>query len=223
MMFEHQIENLVQTLLHNRARATTLSPFWYALGCVHASPAGWRNFNFVTPPQPVAEHETLVVETLIYALHSQQLLFTSEPPDNNASLLDGLLRQERWRFCLNSQATAIAFATSLTEFWESRPKSTAGSILLREVSGQVCAVLNAWLKPAVPFSGDPLDGPASTYNVARAMFGDAWCAIALSGLTNDQHWKIPELIREQRPPFLPGLLPTDRSLEHESLPLLEMP
>lgn len=222
MTFETKIDGLVQTLLHNRARVTTLDSLWYALGCPYAAPSGWRKETPVEPPQPDPSHEAIIVKTLVYALHLEQPLLTSEPPNNNISLLGGLLRQDRWQSCLHSHTTAIELAASLTAFWESRPKTSTVETLLRKISVQVCAVLNEWLKPVTPFSGDPLGGPATTYDIARAMFGDAWCAIALSGLSDDQHWQISEIIQSQRPPFLPGLLSADLETEYALLPVLEV-
>jgi hypothetical protein len=224
MTYEESVASLVHKFLYNKAGVMrTPAPLWHALGCLHVATATDHGFVFVTPPQPAPAHEDLVVKTLLLAMHLQTPLTIVEPPDNVASILDGLLRHDRWRHCLGSHGTAIEFATLLTAFSESAAGSTCCRILLRQVAVPVCSVLNAWLKPEAPFSGGPVEGPAAAYKMALAMFGDAWCALALSGLTDEQHWKIPQIILAQRPPFLPGLLPEHLTQANFSLPVLDTP
>jgi hypothetical protein len=222
MTFESSIADLVRIHLTPQAGHASLAPLMRELGCRHVVMTPGFVSVYAPPSQPAPVHEDIVTATLIHAMALHQPRDNLTVSDNLAAILDGLLRKNRWRRCLESHATAFDFAVMMTCFWVARPQSPASQSLLREVAVPVCAVLNRWIRPQTPFTGDSLNGTSPTYDVACSLFGEAWCSIALSDAI-DRPWDIPHIIRTHRPPLLPSLLPKRLETIAQTLPALEAP
>jgi hypothetical protein len=86
----------------------------------------------------------------------------------------------------------------------------------------LCLVLDAWLKPASPWTKLP-----GTGEVARLMFGEAFCALRLPDCVEDQKSLtiMPtggfagDIVWRERPLFLPGLCPAQGDILGTQLPV----
>lgn len=90
-----------------------------------------------------------------------------------------------------------------------------------KVGADVCRMLNAWIKPAVPWTNLP-----GTGTIVRAMFGAAWCDIRLNDIADDQRSLLVlpdggfagDVVWRERPPFLLGLCPAQDRAQGVPLP-----
>jgi hypothetical protein len=116
------------------------------------------------------------------------------------ALLSGLLERGRWRNCLSEERSAYAFAALLIDLYKQRTNGFSDSDAAQHSAMLISAapVLADWLAPLTP-------GFITCESIARAIFGGAWCALALSGCTSDM-W-IADIVLTEKPPFLPGLAP----------------
>lgn len=140
--------------------------------------------------------------------------------DAEMALLDGLLREGRWRGCLVTEDGAYALALALRKFsWLITPGFVGEDYrrtLKSAMVGNVLNVLNEWTTPVTPFAES-----VSTADLTRALFGDVWCDLYMheaSRAAHRQTFKLSQqLILSSRPAFVPGLLPT--YLDRVGLPL----
>lgn len=116
-----------------------------------------------------------------------------------------------WRTCLTAPHDAHAFARNL--------------MVARQIRGtdSMMGVFNEWLPGSKPlrYGGRPsaLDIATRDRALISAMFGEAFWLFY--GPENDTTCFDPEIILRERPPFMPGLLSRNTSLEQDlSLPPL---
>jgi hypothetical protein len=186
-----------------------------SLGCINLQYGGRRDlWRLSDPAQPSPEDEAFVADTLLELfLHPRKHKPAAEM---NVSILHGLSNNSRWRKCLHSEAGAYRLATLLVSFphaHEQTMDNAGGLALCTATAPGVCTILNEWLGDRSTvgvhnFQPGEITGSstAASLHVARAIFGSAWCDIALP--TNEiAPWERSDVISAQRPPFLPGLLP----------------
>jgi hypothetical protein len=168
---------------------------------------------------PPAEYEQLVRVTLKEALHRcfENNILTWESRDAIA-LLDGFTKNDRWRDCLEDVDSALELTRLLVAFTHG---VKAGGVFNSDVPLRyavlpaACALLNTWLGRHEAFVG--VFGAAE---VARALFGDAWCDLALD--SDAASVKVAKMITLHRPPFVHGLLPDGIETAAEDLPSLDL-
>jgi hypothetical protein len=212
MNFEKQLAALIEQHLTRRTENTEesdLNPLLSMLGCRYVAEGRDGVKILFSPEIFLDEYESLIVPALIEALLSQARRPGGGAPENCMAILDGLLKNERWRACLKSTDTAMALAIMLVDLMDAVPYSAAGSTLRDSVLPPFYGMLNEWLRPTAPFDpNEPRDMFKHMFKLVRAMFGDHWCDIALSGPEEmEKPWEVPGIIRATRPEFLPGLLP----------------
>lgn len=224
MSYEEHIATLFDAYGSAQSEDYNLRKLLCALGCRNVDGMLGDNPRLIYPPEPGAEHEQLVSDTLRQVLRMTDRVYRTAP-ENCFALLDGLTKNDRWQRCLQDADTAHKFSTMLVDYFDSIPNSHEGRRLRAEVSPDICAMLNEWLKPAILFQGPPdPEGPAddepTMVSLVSAMFGEPWCAITLDE-GHDQSWEMPDLVREHRPDLQPHLTPDIANPMAESLPTLE--
>jgi hypothetical protein len=126
-------------------------------------------------------------------------------PKNNISeqvrqpILAGILKNDRWRSCGESERDAYAFAALVARFM-SRSVAEYSKVPASEVASHLAVMetlqvhLNAWLSPGASVTYD-------AQSFAIAIFGSAWYELLV-----DHPAKIAKLIENTRPPFACGIL-----------------
>lgn len=223
MSYENQIGSLFDARISAQGAGENLCQLLCALGCRSVAGMLGDHPRLILPPQPGAEHEQLVSDTLREVLRMTARVYRVDA-ENCFSLLDGLSKNGRWQQCLQDVSTAHIFTTMLVDYFDAIPNSPEGRRLRATVSPDICSMLNTWLKPAVLFQGHPdPEGPSddepTMASLVSAMFGEPWCAITLDG-GNDQAWEMPDLVREHRPDLQPHLIPAHLRSTAEPLPTL---
>jgi hypothetical protein len=201
--------------------ATLLS----ALGCqhiVHGNEIGriHSTDTLITPDQPAAEFEPLIRTTLVRTLHPHVNRAGPVGTADDLSLMDGLLRNNRWKACLQTRETAFDLGLLLLYFFEVHTNTVSGQRLFSNVGSLVSDVANAWLRPEISFVMYD-DIRTASYQLALELFGEAWGTIALSETSNDPA-SIPMIIRTQRPAIMEYLLPPHLHQAPVPLPSLEI-
>lgn len=210
--YEKHIANLVQLhLLEDPNGKRSFSGLAAALGCRNS--AAYNEWRVGALRQPPPRYESLLRKTLLHCLqwYVDDTLWMS---DDALAILDGLTKQDRWRYCLADRDGAYKLALLLTVVASVDSESTdTNSMLKRAIEKPACALLNAWLRPKTPYTSIP---PAES--LVATMFGDAWFAMTLGGVSVLQ---APALINAMRPAFAPGLLPSELDVAAAPLPELE--
>jgi hypothetical protein len=186
-----------------------------ALGC-HSVWGEISKFNPVNK-QPPESQEPLVLDRFLCILRD-----TAADPINKScmSLIDGLSRNNRWRACVldNDLAHDLAFVlATATAAMGPLAGFRKNTIYKTVLAPAVCKMLNAWLAPSEAFKEPP-----TVSVLARAMFGDPWCAI--NGIDGCDAYEAADIIRASRPRFLVGLVPTQSGEDIAvELPTMEAP
>lgn len=156
------------------------------------------------PPQPEPRYEAIVTNALVVAIRT---CITIHGDNNDIdSVIDGLIKNNRWRSCLNTADDAYHLVETLVTFHHNRGLYAGMHTLQASLSNDVRNVISQWLGGRlIPLEMTPIE-------TARLFFGDAWCYLSLE---YDSKHSIIALIRRERPPFMPGLLPAH--LEPKSL------
>lgn len=231
--FERVLADLVETHLVNRVRGSIPTELYAALGC-HSIPHCFDEERIIGERpadgmwgakcteqgegfqrgSPAQSDTPLVCKTLLLALRSHLANVTSYYGRSNDGfcILDGFAHADRWESALQCEDDAYVMAELLTFFAQDRSNYDAAR---RQIESRLCPILNNWLSPTVPFQVYP-----SLEMLARAMFGNAWYDI-VGGEDCRASWDVADIIREQHPPFMPGLLLEDVEPADESLPVLE--
>jgi hypothetical protein len=199
-----EIKKLAETYLPYD-RPYTISPLTTALGCRHVD-LGEMTWRADSPVQPSFKDEALVSAILVQALRSHMCATVYRPPEDGFAILDGLSRNERWRYCLRSIDDTYYLGALLAYMTIDK---------IEGCTSIFCGVVNAWLKPPTPWMSYP---PAQVF--ITAMFGQAWPAIALQNDISRQ-WNIGSIILKERPPFVAGLSSAQDADLSTSLPGLE--
>lgn len=202
MNYEDTIAQLVTK--HLNLEFPSMEPLTVALGCSVIERNGKTGAWFrLESPQPDVRHEALVCDTLKQALqHHMGHLVASY---HGLALLDGLVKNDRWRLFIANADDAYALATLLVYCTES---------MFRTVNEPFLPILNGWLMPETPLTDYP-----GVLALSELFFGSAWRHVVLEN--GGFRWsEIPHLIKVSRPPFLPGLVATaDTALEQPLPPL----
>lgn len=164
-----------------------------------------NGYRLVAPEQPRSNCEDVTRAALVVML----MHIDGVGPDSDIrglSVLDGLLRNDRWRACLETPSGAYAFV-ALAARVIALPDASAMAVissekdwleLHMETTFLAGDVLKEWLLP--PSEARML----SPRMLAAALFGEAWCNIVIDGVRN---LRLDRVIAETRPPFVHGLLP----------------
>jgi hypothetical protein len=177
------------------------------LGCRSGLP---NDLRVSTPPQPKPEDEDLVVTSLISALRTSVDRYCDDT--DKESIIDGLLRNDRWRACLNTPEDAYCLAQVLIMFFHNMDLEEGYLTFRASMAEGVRDAVSQWIRPR------ELPAKMSAMEMARLLFGVAWCELRLE--SNATKWEINPIIRSDRPPFMPGLLAAH--LEADVLPLPTM-
>lgn len=179
-----------------------------ALGCRHSNRT---DDAFCVPEQPSPLDEPVVQAALQHSVrwHSAE----GGHSVDGIALVDGLIKNGRWRQCLASTDDAIALTILLMDF---AIIEDYDRYLHAALKPGACAILNEWLSPSNPIT-EPLQ-PAA---LARLFFGDAWCDISFHA--GEAECQIGTYVSQSRPPFLPGILGRQLYDYPEQLPELGNP
>jgi hypothetical protein len=170
-----------------------------------------------TRPRPDCDAlpESVVQQLLLGAMRTE----SSRPynPSNEydcLSILFGLSKNERWREALTSMSDSYKFTVLLARYLDTmhnfRPFHN-GDGLHATMGPSFQAVLHAWCDVEA-------DRSFSSYMLARALFGDAWCSLFIDSTVG--YWRIKDLVKLQRPPFLAGLVSAQDEVVSCDLPLM---
>jgi hypothetical protein len=219
--FPERIAGIARNAYASRA-SSYFSDLLFALGCheLCRDPSiSDREWSFSSPVQPDTQYEDIVRKQLIEALrwHGAQV-----PPhdEHGFSILNGLLRNECWRFALLNVEDAYTLANILTAVAELAVRDPLGTqykeMLLSCVVPDALLMLGAWI--ACPL---PLTTPLTVELVWRSLFGDAWFDFQVHDL-NDLSCIFLDN-RLPRPTFLPGLVPAQAEVSAVALPDMDGP
>jgi hypothetical protein len=131
-------------------------------------------------------------------------------------MLTGLLRGDRWRTLFGSESGAYEFFIVLARYLrkdDARARN-AGMYISgnRAFRLDVHSAIPAWLEPGI----EP--GEFTLRDLARAFFGEAWCAIVYDVCGDET--TLSDIVASTRPPFLPGRLTYDTDPNERPLPEL---
>jgi hypothetical protein len=144
---------------------------------------------------------------------------------NISSLLTGINRHKLVESFLDSEECAYSLAASILIFIEMYEDAYE---LDATAAGDVCDILNDWLKPDDPWSQLPGIGV-----VAARLFGDVWRHVviqdegddAVGNCSQSGHHSVEDgyvmvgiLAARTRPPFLPGLFKGESLIHANDLP-----
>jgi hypothetical protein len=212
--YSRKINRLMRVHLVAAVEDVSIAPLLKALGC-RIPGDSWG----VTQESQDPQHESMTRYALLQALnwHAGR----NKPCEGNEySILDGLLKNERWRDCLESAASAYALAVLLLRiaidlevdpYLDTNPEYT---IAYADLAAAMHDLLTAWCQPSEPITKELRGGV-----ITRALFGEALWELVLSDVRQED-WSISEYIAGTRPPFRPGLLP--EHLNSVALTLPEM-
>jgi hypothetical protein len=225
MSYEKSIKTLLDRFDHDidgdLKRSATLE-LLNRLGCQTA----WSTHGR-TVTQPDAADEPLVRKTLVHCL----LRFIGDVESDlhyqdGWSILDGLVRNDRWRDALQTLKGSYALVylvTTVSQEYADVYKSARGSTFferrqqLLSIKDPFCDLLNNWLHPSAPFSEVP-----EAETMIRAIFGDFWFELALADRA-DMAILWPSAIRALHPPFLPDITPAaPAEMAARTLPALDI-
>lgn len=188
------------------------------LGCRHPA-TRYPSAGYVTavePGQPDSSFESVTRSALLTMLRQyDSTIIVNE--DIAQVIGDGLVRNGRWRACLDDIDSAYKFADLLLRVFESfmvrRPRQSAVKDLHHVLRGDLGVVLKAWLAPY------GLAQPNNRQELAKTMFGELWFDLVLSDLKPRD--SIAEIVRVTRPRFIAGLVPAQKAVEQYALPTLD--
>jgi hypothetical protein len=152
----------------------------------------------------IETHEPLVRSTLLELLRYNMCMPSSrEALIDQYSLFDGLAKNNRWRSCLQTPASCMDLISILTRVSSLLRVQDKADVMRNNFTPNVCAILNAWVKPETLFVEMP-----DADMLVRTLFGDAWCDIILGGNANYMlAHNLVVTIRSTCPPLCKGLLP----------------
>jgi hypothetical protein len=200
----------------NRPSLATFVPVAKLLGCQFLL-SRFPDYELRAQEQPSYQHESVVREALVL-LTSRHDSTVEDGLFIGLSILDGLLRHERWRACLTTPERARGLTMLVAGVFDvkNRPdyeKSKAKRTFLQGMTDETQEMLNAWLAPA---------GPAEVFSersFASKLFGEPWCCIVFDSLPKAMRFDLT--IEATAPPFLPGLLDTTETYVALTLPSLD--
>lgn len=162
------------------------------LGCAHTSAS--RGYCVANPEQPYEECEPVVLEALFALLYARNIN-TALSVELDHVLLDGLLRNERWRLQADNDTFLYEFVALVTRFCDyTAPAKFESGLHARrnKMRDEVAKVLNRW---SGPLESSP---KLSSESVADVFFGEAWVSIVRNVEGPGQ---IGDIILSKRPPF----------------------
>lgn len=134
-------------------------------------------------------------------------------------ILAGIVRQNRYASYFDTEEKTYVLASTVLNYLEEYSDDNETDALIKD---EICAMLSAWLKPAIPWKVIP-----SARTAAIAMFGSGWCSLFASSWTPHSVGALKAcenylgfLIYQERPPFLPGLCPAQQDQMSAPLPNL---
>jgi hypothetical protein len=214
MTYEEQIASFLHAHL-TTAEPNALPILAQALGC-RTRKLLW-SCNDDAPTQPDLIFEPLVVETLLTALRHH--IGSRNDDSNGESILNGLLKNNRWRACLESIEDAYNFvfivACSYTHFENDKNRKNKNELQAHNIE-PLRKVVIKW------FGLSEAEGEHMTTALfLERTFGSLWCEFALAEdmLLGD----IVKIVSDVHPPFMPDVLPAHFQLVSQPLPSFEMP
>jgi hypothetical protein len=214
MTYEEKISSLLHAHL-TFDEPGSLPDLARALGCCNHRYT--RKWVTDVPPQPNPVYEPLILQTLLTALRYHAGARNDD--SNGESILNGLLRNNRWRACLESLDDAYKFVAVVACFYanfESGILNNNKNDLQSHNIEPLKKVIVEWLGVSAAESEK-----MTKMLFLRQTFGNLWCEFALS--ENMPLWDILPIISAVRPPFVTGLLPAQLETAAQTLPCLEAP
>lgn len=210
MTYEGKINILLETL-DSESDDRLVSTITKALGCATCAWEPGDGFKGHNSRQPAKSDEPVVVASLVrLALWCVRVNDNSR--NSNLAILEGFVRNDRWRACLTDSNSAGALAhvvMSVARYIQiMRPANKSGG-WPQVAEPVVCKLLNAWLEPAVPYTESP-----AIDMLVPLLFGSDWLAVA-SALVD---MSPGDLVTALRPPVLPSLLTAPQHLDEVKLP-----
>jgi hypothetical protein len=210
--YRQAASSLFDTWLENDKHPSSLEPLAEMLGCRYLV----YNFGYtLKEPPPPSPRCASVVNDMLMKLLLQHNPYSILARKVEHTLLDGLLRNDRWRCCLDQLSTAHAFVAILADFIErgaGNLPAPSVRVFHKIVADQLDPVLCEWLGPASGQAG------YTRRLFAAALFGQAWCHLVLDRYPSET--PLAEIIRETCPRFMAGLVVAQSESTEEVLPEL---
>jgi hypothetical protein len=213
--YKERVDAAFATWLRDGQSLNSMAAMATLLGCRHLEVAGGK-LHYREPAQPGEQYEAIVRQTLLELLEMHDAQIDSNTVRREHSLLDGLLRNERWRGCLDTVAGANRLVVLVANSYGDRPDKVGfmgpSQKLCSAVDRELPAMLSAWCPSHTPV-------PTSKRELAVALFGEAWTALVFDA-DNPERMMV-DVIAETQPRYLPGLVPAQAEYDEEPLPDLE--
>jgi hypothetical protein len=197
-LYQQHVRKVLDAWLYGKPTLERFTRLAYALGCRHTGNNAGKPVD--------AYYEHFIIDSWLTVLFDRLTMETDyrTSPDLAAKVelhaLAGLLQNDRWKDCLTASRGSYAFVILVSRFLTPSALSDAGRALHNAIQVELDRVLQGWL---------PGNSISSANDFARSIFGDAWCALVME---NQDEWRsVSSLISRDRPPFLPGRLPSQPS------------
>lgn len=215
LQYTARIADLVATHITSGYRGLSHVPLLTALGCcTPVRNLGCWTISTSIAPKPGNENLVRNVLRQVLGLAAANLWSYTD----NFALLNGLIRNLRWRDCLANSDDAHSLAALCLWHATDRSDTSPGARALRvTVTKWLAELLNEWIRPAVPYKECP-----DAFEIAQALFGEAWYHLCVAPM-GVRSIDIAAHVFDTRPPFIPGLVTFDVDAADVSLPSLEGP
>jgi hypothetical protein len=209
LLLEAQLESPVRTSFRTLLRALGCPGVRYYNKCWHVD----------MPYAPSVQNSALVDRTMTAALQLHiDRLYEKGSDEDTLSILICLAKDDRWRACLKTIDSSYHLVRLLLEFTRIHavPVSAmmpANRMLYMHTFPMIIPIFNAWVQPEVPLEQAP-----DADLLLRSMFGGVWCDLFTG--SHISLLEVGDLISQQHPPFLPGLVTAQEYTTSQDLPLL---
>jgi hypothetical protein len=178
------------------------------LGCSYMAKDAGRHDICIVP-------ETVTASSAQVRYYIPRLMAKSTHCDSGGTagisvLLSGVGRHDLLPVFQEKEDDSYALAVGILLFIQTCANHYDLDVSIKPV---VCDLLNSWIKPAVEWKSLP-----NADEVARCFFGDVWRVFATSINNDGGEIMVGEMVRDERPPFLPGLCPSQSTSMSAPLP-----
>jgi hypothetical protein len=218
LAFEGALHRELRQWTHGRKSQECAEKIASMLGCTHLSQSKGC-FVVETPDQPDPALEPNILRALLRLMHhhapSMDIPFTNEM---ERIILDGMIKNNRWKTAMQTTAVAYEFATLVARFFD-RGIPDSGFKLI-QVRYQVLRQELQESLIAEP-DGCTMHGLSTTKDVACLFFGDAWASFVFDELPPGS--SLAGAIKSERPAFRAGLSERRQVSTIHELPPLDCP
>jgi hypothetical protein len=217
--YEHNVALMLDIWLTQLQSSSNLAQLASILGCRHVVIEKYRSFEVIDAKditEPSEEYESIALKALLSMLDAfdpESLMAESIGP----VIMDGLLKNCRWKVCLSTEQGAYAFAALAAHLHERhvamRSRMSVTRELYRVVMEDLWSVLVEWLDEPGK------DGPYDRRSLAAGMFGEAWCALVVDQA--ETLTPVSTFILSMKPDFVAGLVPEKLYSADQALPVMD--